>query len=81
MNRPKDMGRLECTGYRFLGKATYEYWECVDCQTTYPVIDGVISCNGRAITKCLCSGDMSDFGVSYAIEASSKFDTSVKAEE
>ena len=29
--------------------------QCQDCGDYYPIINGSIRCNGKIITKCLCS--------------------------
>lgn len=49
-------GRLIDEGIHKLGiNQSYRYWTCVDCGTTYPEIEGVVSCNGKAIKVCECS--------------------------
>lgn len=45
-------GELKNIGTHRLGMTTYEYYQCVDCKTDYPVIRGFPSCNGAHISKC-----------------------------
>ena len=47
-------GRLVSIGRHSLGRASYEYFRCVDCGTDYPVIGLGPRCNGKYIRRCLC---------------------------
>jgi len=39
--------------YKFVRTET-EIMTCDKCNTSYPIIDGKIMCNGHSINKCLC---------------------------
>jgi hypothetical protein len=50
-----EAGRLELLpgwGKRLGRNGPNIHWTCVTCQTSYPVIDGQIRCNGKTITAC-----------------------------
>ena len=49
-------GRLRDEGIQKYGLTqSCHFWRCQDCGTTYPEINGKVSCNGRAIEVCECS--------------------------
>jgi hypothetical protein len=40
-------------GYAWLGRQRpFDFFECQECKTTFPSIDGQIRCNGRVIDRC-----------------------------
>jgi len=51
-------GELTGTGKKTIGvreifrNNSFEFFECNNCKTVYPEIEGQIKCNGEAITKC-----------------------------
>lgn len=46
-------GELVHDGQHKLGLDAYDYWRCIDCGTTYPVLGwGKPSCNGHKIDLC-----------------------------
>jgi hypothetical protein len=47
-----NVGELVSIGYHRLGYTRYDYYQCATCKTDFPVINGNISCNSRAITVC-----------------------------
>lgn len=48
----KTTGKLEDQGEKSYGLEKLRFFQCVDCETNYPVIDGVAICNGAAIELC-----------------------------
>jgi hypothetical protein len=45
-------GELIPVGHRMLGFASYDYYQCVDCGTEFPVVNGNIRCNSHHISVC-----------------------------
>lgn len=45
-------GDLKSIGVHKLGQDNCEYYQCVDCCTEYPRIDGAVQCNGHPIELC-----------------------------
>jgi len=51
-----ETGKLINIGVHPLGiNAQFEFWECLDCGTRYPQINGRITCNDKVISRCLCA--------------------------
>jgi len=43
---------LNSIGAYKYGTNKLEFYECLKCKTVFPVLQGVISCNNRAIVDC-----------------------------
>ena len=43
---------LNTFGDHKYGTQRLGFYQCSDCKTEYPVLQGVISCNNRAINDC-----------------------------
>lgn len=55
-------GRLVAEGQGRTGAIVLQYYKCVDCQTSFPEIDGEIRCNRAPIVVCpYCEPDSKPF--------------------
>lgn len=46
-------GQLVYTSYQPLDASSiYRWYECVDCHTSFPMMNNVIMCNGQEIYLC-----------------------------
>lgn len=52
------MTSLQSIGVHKYGTKNIEFYQCLKCTMEFPVLQGVISCNNKAITDCpWCSNE------------------------